>query len=189
MKESIVIQNVLPDHIFESVNDEINESKWQLTNTYSKQGDSHLWWSTDDVTHNHPVFMNASSIVKLKIRKHLKKKLNLVRIIFNGQTCGQLTRFHTDFDTGNFYTFILFSNYEWNLDWGGEFCCYNPTTNKYEYTPYIPNSGVLIPSNWDHVGRSPNNKTQVLRTTVAFSYLDLDHTEEYSPRLSRFFNY
>ena len=55
-------------------------------------------------------------------------------------------------------------------------------TKEYFYTPYIPNTGTLIPSNWHHYGQSPNMSTNNLRTTIAFSYMVPKVFEEYVER-------
>ena len=86
--------------------------------------------------------------------------------------------FHKDFLQPWVWTFVLFTNLEWNQEWGGEFVCYNTNTNKYNHVPYIPNRGVLVPSNWDHYGSSPNALTDNLRTTIGFSYVLSDKLDD-----------
>jgi hypothetical protein len=68
----------------------------------------------------------------------------------------------------------LFTELEWDTQWGGEFVCQHPDTKEYFYTPYIPNTGVLIPSWWQHCGHPPFPCTDKIRTTVAFSYMEWD---------------
>jgi hypothetical protein len=125
-------------------------------------------------THDRLVFYDASVTVKLKILKHIKEKIQLIKIHVNGQTALQKSNFHTDFIPEKTWTFVLFTEFSWNTQWGGEFVCQNKETGGYHYTPYIPNHGVLIPANWQHYGCSPNAFTEKLRTTVAFSYAEIN---------------
>ena len=86
---------------------------------------------------------------------------------------GQTQKFHIDFQTNDVWTFVLFTEENWNTQWGGEFVCFDGINKEYKYTPYVPNTGALIPSNWEHYGASPNECTGNLRTTMAFSYTSL----------------
>jgi hypothetical protein len=79
---------------------------------------------------------------------------------------------HYDETNPGFTTLVLFTNYNWDTNWGGEFVCYNPIKKRYEYTPYVPNTAVVIPSSWEHKGSNPNNVTHKLRTSVGFMYCD-----------------
>ena len=68
--------------------------------------------------------------------------------------------------------FIYFNQPHWDQEWGGEFVCQTPD-DEYHHTPYIPNTGALIPSNWLHKGQPPNTLIgNEIRTTIAFSFCD-----------------
>lgn len=166
----VVLKNVLPVDKILNIYREI-EYDWVLKNGSDKYDlHSKVTWGKiieDELTLSN---IDASIHINLKIQKILKTKLKLCKIHVNGQTANQLTNFHIDFDYSDFWTFILFTSPEWNTRWGGEFVTVNPVTKEYKYVPYIPNTGCLIPSNWLHVGNSPNGFTDKLRTSIAFSY-------------------
>lgn len=169
----IIIENILPDSKFHSLRDEFVYSGWRLDN-YSygpEMGDKASWQLTE--SNNKLILYECASIIKLKIQKYLKQDLILIKVHSNGNTFGQTQQFHIDFISDNIWTFVLFTEENWNTQWGGEFVSLDPTSKTYKYTTYVPNSGALIPSHWEHYGAAPNDRTSNLRTTMAFSYTSL----------------
>ena len=164
--------------MFHSLYDDMKE--WLYINE-SDPGDFTNWGRYPDW--GEVIFSKAATYIQLKLQKIIRENIRYCKLHFNGQTVGQHSSFHKDFDQDYFWTFILFTQDHWNTEWGGEFVCLNDETNQYEYFPYIPNSGVLIQSNWEHQGRQPTNKRQdALRTTVAFGYIAskmIDHHLNY----------
>ena len=172
---------VLPAQNFLAFSDEIFIG-WSLINySYNPNHSTHdsnkSSWGFEH-EHDRFAFYDAAIHIKLKIQKYIRKPIQLCKIHVNGQTTSQVAPFHTDFPQPWVWTFILFTNLEWNTEWGGEFVCYNTNTKKYNYVPYIPNRGVLVPSNWDHYGSSPNALTDNLRTTIGFSYVLSDKLDD-----------
>jgi hypothetical protein len=176
----IIIKNVLPIKTFLSINDEFRYAGWQLTN-YSDGGlgNERKAWKLND-RNTQLIMFECASIIKLKIKKYLNKDIFFIRAHSNGSTFGQTSNFHIDFDEDDVWTFILFSSMNWNTQWGGEFVCFDPINKEYKYVPYIPNTGCLIPSNWHHYGSSPNETTDCLRTTLAFSFCSSNSFESVS---------
>lgn len=163
----VIIQNVLPKKCFESLWEEIEES-WSFINQSIKDGS--VFWGkkyNNDITS-----IYASTVVKLKIQKILKRKLNLIRIQHNAQTGFQETNFHKDATVDNVWTFVLFTSPYWNTNWGGEFVLLNHQKQDFDYIRYFPNNGVLFPSYWEHKANSPNGSCEGIRTTVAFNFCD-----------------
>jgi len=146
-----------------------NLEHWVLNNPAYSGG--HLSWGRNKESLE-TVFYDAATIIKYKVMRILKKPLVLGRIHCNGQTSGQICDFHTDYDDREAYTVILFSNLNWNSSWSGEFICL--VDGEYKIAAYIPNHAVLIDASWQHTANCPNNKTDKLRTTVAFSYFVQD---------------
>ena len=178
MDYPIIIKNVLNDRLFLDVNNNLRKHcRWQMKNK-SYAEDDHISWVVNPV-HDHLTFYKASIIIQLKILRYIKKSIRLCKIHCNGQTRGQSASFHCDFPDDDVWTFVLFTEKNWNTQWGGEFVSQHPKTKEYFYTPYIPNTGTLIPSNWQHYGQSPNMSTNKLRTTIAFSYMIPKLFEEY----------
>ena len=145
------------------------KNDWSCSNT-SYSGGAQSWGK---ICRNDLINFSVGSYIKLKLMKVLKKDLRLIKVQINGQTPFQESQFHIDFSESKVWTFVLFTEPEWNVEWGGEFVVQD-SAGKYHYTPYIPNTGVLIPSNWTHKGQSPNSQCPGMRTTVAFSYCASD---------------
>ena len=183
---------VLPLPCFFGIDDELHYGEWALCNSsYSFDSRPPVMWVGPEQSrvtykdnlcwgmrweHDKQQFLQAATIIKMKIQKHIKKDIRLCKIHVNGQTFGQIPTFHKDFIQDWVWTFVLFTNMEWNKEWGGEFIC--TKDDKYYHYPYVPNRGVLIPSNWEHRGASPNNSTDKLRTTIGFSYVQADKWDE-----------
>ena len=184
MKDCISFDDeVLPVKNFIAVSDELERnSAWSLINysynpKHVNQDSNKLSWGFE-YEHDRIAFYDAAIHIKLKIQKYIRNPIQLCKIHVNGQTTNQVAPFHTDFSQPWVWTFVLFTNLKWNTEWGGEFVCYNTNTNKYNYVPYIPNRGVLVPSNWDHYGSSPNALTDNLRTSIGFSYVLSDKLDD-----------
>jgi len=184
MKDCISFDDeVLPVKNFIAVSDELERnSAWSLINysynpKHVNQDSNKLSWGFE-YEHDRIAFYDAAIHIKLKIQKYIRNPIQLCKIHVNGQTTNQVAPFHTDFSEPWVWTFVLFTNLKWNTEWGGEFVCYNTNTNKYNYVPYIPNRGVLVPSNWDHYGSSPNALTDNLRTSIGFSYVLSDKLDD-----------
>lgn len=166
-----VIKNCLPPNTFWDLYQGVDPHRenWILNNPAYSGG--HLSWGRDTKSLE-TIFYEAATIIKYKVMKLLKKDLILARIHCNGQTAGQICDFHDDFTHREAYTVILFTSANWNSGWSGEFICL--VDGEYKIAPYIPNDAVLIDASWQHSANCPNNKTDKLRTTVAFSYFVQD---------------
>jgi len=166
----LIIENVLPIDKFSSLSENLI-SGWGLTNCSDKKRYSKYrnFWGIPEKETDLQV-IDCGIVIKLKLQKFLKKNIRLIRCHINGQTFGQSGKFHIDSSLNDTWTFILFCSEYWETNWGGEFVCYNPLEKKYMYVPYIPNTGCLIPSNWDHYGSSPNDQTDNLRISIGFNY-------------------
>jgi hypothetical protein len=166
MNSPTVLKEVLKPDLFLNVAEDVDRD-WSLLNGLTTDKGPCFWGKEERTS---PILIHASSIIKLKLMRVLECHINLIRIQINGQTSGQTSSFHQDFGPEGVWTFIFFTATAWNVDWGGEFVCQVPSTQEFSYTPYVPNNGVLIPSNWWHKGSSPNHSTNYLRTSVAFSF-------------------
>ena len=179
MDKPIHFKNVLDPFLFDTINETLhNDCKWILNNR-SYSGVTLNWGIHSSIYEL--LFVKAATIIKLKILGHIRKNIKLCKIHCNGQTSNQISQFHHDFDTDDSWTFVLFTEKYWNTQWGGEFVVSHPVTGEYFYNSYIPNSGVLIPAIWEHCGHPPFPCTDSIRTTIAFSYMELN---EYYKNLS-----
>ena len=174
LTESIILKDVLPINKFNRLHDDLR-SGWEYGNV--SEGDNpndtyESWGKKYDDVNDPLVYMDIATYISYKVRRLVKSKLYFYRAHINGQTCGQPSMMHYDADIPAFTTVVLFTSQNWDTNWGGEFVCYNPIKGRYEYTPYIPNTAVVIPSSWEHKGSNPNNVTHKLRTSVGFMYCD-----------------
>lgn len=167
----VLIKDVLPQKWFAILGDEF-VSGWRYNNVSQRYEDGIFWGMPDK--ENNSIISLCSSIIKLKIQRHLKRDIRVLNRHINGQTHGQPGSFHHDYPQEYTWTFILFCAPFWNTNWGGEFVCHNPIKNEYKYVPYIPNTGCLIPSQWEHYGSCPNNKCNSLRTSIGFCFCEED---------------
>jgi len=174
----ITLKSVLPVQKFFILRDEFKYAGWSLSNHagYGNKETDKVFWRLNG-ENNNLIMYDCASFVKLKLQKYLQQELIFIRAQSNGTTFGQSSQFHMDFTEDNVWTFVLFTEKNWNTQWGGEFVVLNPTSNEYKYVSYIPNNGVLIPSNWLHYGMEPNHFTDKLRTTIAFTYTSLQSLE------------
>ena len=167
----IILSDVLPSQLFFSLRDEFQYTGWGFRNYSDGEGERTSWRINEE--NDKLIMFQCASVIKLKIQKYLRQDLIFIKAHSNGSTFGQTCKFHIDFKEHNVWTFVLFTEKDWNVQWGGEFVAFNPATREYKYVTYMPNCGALIPSNWDHYGAAPNEMTDQLRTTMAFSYASI----------------
>ena len=182
LNRPIVIKDVLNPDFFCDVNETMHHYMRWTPNNYSESPGNNkkdpVSWGVV-VKNSELIMFKAATIIKLKILRHIREKIQICKIHYNAQTCGQTSKFHKDFDEELLcWTFVLFTEKEWDTQWGGEFVCQHPETKEYFYTPYIPNSGVLIPSSWQHHGQSPSPITDQVRTTLAICYMEVESLED-----------
>ena len=84
-------------------------------------------------------------------------------------TYGQDGDFHTDDDSPNSRTALLYANEEWIQEWGGKTVF--AFEDKYHYVEPIPNSLVIFPSGIPHRAESVTRYYTGLRTTVAWKLI------------------
>jgi len=176
-----VFEEALPINMFVGLYDDLDPKRnndWRLCNISNPHNKtSHTSWQVNDCRQR-LAYTKVGSYLKYQVDKYYHSvfpdrhpRFSLVRTYTNGQTFGQLSEFHVDYFDDTYYTVILFTNLEWDTNWGGEFTV-RDSQGKYHLFPYIPNQAVLVPSNWSHNGSAPNSKTDALRTTLALSYWD-----------------
>ena len=181
LNRPVVIKKVLHPRLFYDVNRTMHRHmRWSINNYSEGPGDSAndpVSWGVE-TKNSELIIYQAATIIKLKILRHIREKIQICKIHYNAQTSGQASKFHIDYDQDHCWTFVLFTEKSWNTQWGGEFVCEHPRTNEYYHTPYIPNTGVLIPSNWQHYGQSPSAITDRVRTTLAICYMEAETLED-----------
>jgi len=186
VKYPVVIKDTLSRRDFLSLSHHLNWEGWLRTNVDDKPN-APVSWTKHDLTPL--IFYKVATTFQLKLKRFLECDLSVVKIHVNGQTMGQLSSFHKDFYLDNVWTTVLFTNDDWNVNYGGEFTLYNPESGEYESVSYIPNTSVTFPSNWEHKGACPLVPDAGIRTSLAISFcrrVDLDAFLEAYPGNSRF---
>ena len=132
--------------------------------------------------HEYPSFLLVAPAIKFYIKKIIKPTFDifLYRINTNIQYFANEGDFHRDapvlFDGswGWGWTFLTFTQMEWNSSWGGEFIVKNKQ-GKYIHVPYIPSQSVLFNGELEHRGSSPNIYSTFARTTIAWSFGNIEN--------------
>ena len=169
MNSAVFLGDVLNVNTFTMLWEDLDpaENGWTLSNR-SRKGVGSLSWTR--MAHDKVVMSAVASELKEKVSTVVGAELSYERCNVNGQTSGQVSEFHTDYDVDGYYTAILFCSPYWDTQWGGTFTVYNSNTSQYQIFPYLPNGAVIIPGEWDHYGESPNHCTDNMRVTVAFMF-------------------
>ncbi len=163
----IIIENILPRDTLLHIQQEF-DTGWQLIN-YSDVKDDKVFWIKVDANYINYFRMIAHDVI-LKIKRYYPfQDLEFLRMNINGQTFGQESSFHIDFPDESYTTLLIFTEPEWNQEWGGQVVvCLGP--GQYETIPYIPNRGVIFTPCNDHKGLAPSRHCPIMRTTIAFFY-------------------
>ena len=130
------------------------------------------------------VFLERATKIRWAISKILKPDFSfeLRRVNTNLQWKFQDSSFHLDSydEKGKVYwswTFLTFTQTDWDFEWGGEFVC-QLDDRDYRTVPYVPNRSVLFNGDCSHRGSSPNIFSQDFRTSLAWTFASVNHNIE-----------
>ena len=177
--------NLLDDRFLLDLDEESNYYTWVLNNTanrfsfpYGKKS-SHLFWVSDLFSKEDPHKPVPTPILDLfeyLIKNVLKKPFHLQQIQINGQSMGQDGTCHMDSQLNSKeYTLMVFINYKWEKEWGGEFQTLKDYDNSSKITnhiEYIPGRIILFDGSIPHRGLSPNIP-YVVRKSLVFRLKDI----------------
>ena len=134
--------------------------QWNYWHTSVDESDNCHWLMDFD----NELFFTKNLFDKLKV---LIGEYKLDTVYANGQTYGLDGNMHIDSEKPNRYTFLYYPMYHWDLTWGGETIILRPEGVVDTVYPK-PNTGILFPSNWPHLGKGPSRDFNDLRVTIAF---------------------
>ena len=97
------IYDVLPNSLFDRLGDDLKY--WEYCNE-SYKGDFMNWGRTPDW--GELIFLEAAIHIKLKIQKIIRENVRCCKLHFNGQTVGQHSSFHKDYQEDIFWTLYTF---------------------------------------------------------------------------------
>lgn len=166
------LSNVLTDLEYESLSDEFDKPIVAFKKEEYAPNQSCIWLGLSkpnvDSVGDSALLISIGERVKYTAMRILQKKVRLDRINTNIQFKQNDTVFHTD-GPNHHWTFLVFYNDTWNVDWGGEFIV-NYDARKYRGISYIPDNGVLFNAAMPHRGTAGNNLSERLRYSIAFTY-------------------
>ena len=167
--------NLIDDRFLLDLDEESNTYNWNLNNIanrysfpYEKKG-SHLLWGTKFSIDNCPEKIH--SLCKYLLSNIIKHpyKVNLVEL--NAQSLGQEGTVHidSDYNSGE-RTLMVFFNYKWEKNWGGEFQLlekYDHNSKIIKNIEYIPGRVVIFDGNIPHRGLAPKIPN-IIRKSLVF---------------------
>jgi hypothetical protein len=158
---------------FDQIHKVLKGPIWHKNN--SRPDAESAFWGIGDL-HNHEYF---SSDLMDHIRTIIGSEFKLDHILVNSQSTLQDGEPHYDNYQKNGYTFMVYMNPVWDIQWGGMTVFLdrfvdenkNIVVNDQKRNRCIfpvPNMGVLFPSNIIHFALGPNRKFGGQRITVAY---------------------
>ena len=176
-----VIDNFFTEEIHHEIFKLMCRPKWGLVGGTPESP----FWHMDDLQLEDYFSHYLFEIIQNKFEINTKIK----RIYANGQTAGQNGTPHSDSADDFSLTFIYYPNLKWKFVWGGHLTfldmksdcrdtskkirkeihesTYFPT-NTTNSVSYVPNRGILFPSNIWHYAQPPNRTCTGLRTSLAY---------------------
>lgn len=169
-----VYDDLLDDRFILDIDEETNNYPWRLNNIanrkswpYGKKG-SHLIWGVIFKPNGQlQTPKNLLDLYSFLNSSFLKDKYNLNAIILNGQSLGQEGTTHVDGtkdDDG--YTLMVFINYKWKKEWGGEFQLIDENEKVIKSIEYIPGRIIFFKGDIPHRGLAPKEPYVVRKSLV-----------------------
>lgn len=167
---------------FEHIHDVLTKPIWHKNN--STPHTENQFWGIGDL-HYHEYF---NTYLMDHIRSVIGQEYKLDHILVNSQGILQDGEPHYDNTQKNGYTFMVYLNKTWDIQWGGmtvfldryvneegEIVINNPHANRCIFP--VPNMGVLFPSNLIHFALAPTRKFGGQRMTIAYKLYTGDDFE------------
>ena len=174
--------DLLDDRFILDLDEESNLYPWTLNNVanrksypYGHKG-SHLFWAVTLYNASNPnpppkLSSNIENLYSYLVNKVIVQRFNLLYISLNGQSLGQMGSCHTDGPANSQnYTLMVFLNYKWKADWGGDFQILKESNNNSEVLhsiKYVPGRVILFDGNLPHRGLAPL-EPYVVRKSLVF---------------------
>jgi hypothetical protein len=176
--------DLLDDRFLLDLDEESNYWNWHLNNIanpksfpYGGKG-SHLLWGTTLFDANSSQSWgkiencpkNIFNLYQYLLNSVLKEKYKLEMISVNGQSIGQNGTTHVDngFNEGG-RTLMVFINFKWQKEWGGEFQLLEKYSNSAKIVKnieYVPGRVILFDGNIPHRGLAPTEPYIIRKSLV-----------------------
>lgn len=158
-----VFPNIIPQENFIELSNLLSNGSWTFTGNSGDGG--FTFWYKDLINES----MFREDVFNL-ICTQTNKKFKLLQVYANGQTHGQPGHLHLDSQDG--YTFLIYMNTFWNVEWGGNTVFFNDETKETAQVCPTPNLGILFHGSVLHYGADPSRHFNGLRMTVAYKLLE-----------------
>jgi hypothetical protein len=162
--------NLIDDRFLLDLDEESNLYNWRLdniANRYSfpyKSKGSHLLWGVNFSIDNVP--KKIENLYNFLINDVIKQQYKLEAIQINGQSVSQNGTIHVD--PGD-KTLMVFFNYKWDKEWGGEFQLLEKSNKDYKIVKnieYVPGRVILFDGNIPHRGLAPTEPYVIRKSLV-----------------------
>ena len=147
----------------------VHNLKWEFNQTSKFGGPGYVFWFSDLLEEKF-----FSEHVFEKIQHHFKKKYELLRVYANGQTYGLESSYHTDDESEDCYTCLIYLSdiTHQNVDRYDGYTLFKRDNDIISVEPIL-NRCLLFNSNILHKGMCPSRLTEMLRITVAFKLREI----------------
>ena len=168
--------DLIDDRFLLDLDEESNCYSWDLDNVanrnsfpYGQKGSCLFWGSRFDSLEKSPI--KISSLYNFIINEVIHSPFNLKSIQLNGQSLGQNGTVHLDneYNDGN-RTLMVFINFKWQKEWGGEFQLleeHNNNAKIIKNIEYVPGRIILFDGNIPHRGLAPT-KPYIVRKSLVY---------------------
>ena len=177
-KKIVRYDNFLPQKMFDDIKPFLLQKKWGLSLSNPNSQSHKVFWGM--ILDDGKFF--AEDVFYL-IKKATKKNFKINQILANAQSTLQDGSPHTDSIDPKSKTFLIYSNAEWDYQWGGETIFFDRyrifdknkdkteeiinSTDIHQIYP-VPNTAVYFPSNMIHYAMGPNRDFYGIRYTIAY---------------------
>ena len=166
MDNLTIWDNIIDDRFILDLDEESNHYSWSLNNNanrhsfpYNKKGSHLIWGSGFPLDKVPPNIFNLGNFLLTEIKNVLHLDYSIHKIQLNGQSMGQNGTVHIDsLVNSNERTLMVFINYKWKKEWGGEFQLLKEYSDKSEIIKsieYISGRVLLFDGSIPHRGLGP----------------------------------
>ena len=175
LPEIKVWDNLFDDRFILELDEQTNEYPWKLNisgNRYSfpnKTKGNYLFWGVKfDIKNLPPIILDIYNHLTMNI---INQNFTLLSSHINGQSMGQDGTCHIDsLPNLQTHTLMVFINYKWEKEWGGDFQLLKEYDDNAEITQsikYIPGRIILFDGSIPHRGLAPL-KPYIIRKSLVF---------------------
>lgn len=157
-----IFRNFLNDDDFKVIQSKILEPKWSCNHRSSSDEDNSLFWKMSDLEYDD----FFSKYLFNKIKELTQEDFEIDRIYFNAHNAAGQGYPHTDSESENGRTFLIYCNDKWDLKFGGgtSFVINNEVKTFFPY----PKSAIYFKNNVVHMADPVSKDFKGVRVTLAF---------------------